>query len=93
MERAKSARRVMSVRATGTFTIIGLSDGVVLVVRAGHTMREAALVASQRLSEDGTRILGTVLNSWDPRKTPGRTYGYGYGYGQSAEAKASHPPH
>jgi polysaccharide biosynthesis transport protein len=55
-----------------------LADGVILVVRAGQTTTESARFAIQRFSEDGTRVLGTVLNSWDPRTT-GR-YGYG-GYG------------
>jgi polysaccharide biosynthesis transport protein len=52
-----------------------LADGVILVIRAGQTTTENALFASQRFAEDGTRVLGTVLNSWDP-KTTGR-YGYG----------------
>jgi capsular exopolysaccharide synthesis family protein len=56
-----------------------LSDGVVMVFRAGKTTREAAFVATQRFAEDGTRIVGTILNSWDSRKNPGHSYGYGYG--------------
>ena len=52
-----------------------LADGVILVVRAGQTTTESALFASQRFAEDGTRVLGTVLNSWDPRTS--RSYGYG----------------
>ncbi|HXC48673.1 MAG TPA: polysaccharide biosynthesis tyrosine autokinase [Candidatus Sulfotelmatobacter sp.] len=52
-----------------------LSDGVVLVIRAGQTTTESALSACQRFAEDGTRVLGTILNSWDP-KTAG-AYGYG----------------
>jgi polysaccharide biosynthesis transport protein len=50
------------------------ADGVILVIRAGQTTAESALFACQRFAEDGTRILGTVLNSWNP-KTSG---GYGY---------------
>ncbi len=49
-----------------------LADGVILVVRAGQTTTESARFAIQRFAEDGTRVLGTVLNSWDPRR-----YGYG----------------
>ena len=45
-----------------------LADGVVLVVRSAETMRDAAVAAKQRLKEDGTRVLGTILNQWDPRK-------------------------
>jgi len=52
-----------------------LADGVILVVRAGQTTTESALFASQRFAEDGTRVMGTVLNSWDP--SSGRHYGYG----------------
>src|SRR5467141_2290497 len=52
-----------------------LADGVILVIRAGQTTTESALFASQRFAEDGTRVLGTVLNSWDPKTSRG--YGYG----------------
>ncbi len=55
-----------------------LADGVILVIRSGLTTPEAAMSACQGFVEDGTRVLGTVLNGWDP-KTKGR-YGYGYGY-------------
>jgi polysaccharide biosynthesis transport protein len=47
-----------------------IADGVILVVRAGQTTTESALFARQRFAEDGTRILGTVLNSWDPKASP-----------------------
>ena len=50
--------------------IIGrLSDGVVVVVRAGRTSRDAAFAACQRLQTDGTRILGLILNDWDPNSS------------------------
>lgn len=52
-----------------------LADGVILVVRAGQTTTDSALFAVQRFAEDGTRVMGTVLNSWDPRTS--RHYGYG----------------
>lgn len=55
-----------------------LADGVILVVRSAQTTREAAGAATQRLMEDGTRILGTILNEWDPRKTSHSSYGYTY---------------
>jgi capsular exopolysaccharide synthesis family protein len=50
-----------------------LADGVILVFRSGETSRSAALAACRRFAEDGTRVLGTVLNAWDPDST-----GYGY---------------
>ena len=39
-----------------------LSDGAILVVRAGETTRDTAQAAAGRLQEDGTVLLGTVLN-------------------------------
>jgi polysaccharide biosynthesis transport protein len=41
------------------------SDGVILVLRASQTKWEAAMLACQRFDEDRTRVLGTILNSWD----------------------------
>jgi capsular exopolysaccharide synthesis family protein len=55
-----------------------LGDGVVLVVRSAETMRDAAVAAKQRLTDDGTRVIGAILNQWDPRETGQWTYGYGY---------------
>ena len=52
-----------------------LADGVILVVRAGQTTTESARFAIQRFTEDRTRVLGTILNSWDPKSSG--TYGYG----------------
>jgi len=51
-------------------------DQVILVVRAGKTTRDAALAARQRFSEDGTRVLGTILNDWNPKRSPNGYYGY-----------------
>jgi capsular exopolysaccharide synthesis family protein len=62
-------------------------DRVVLVMRAGKTTRAAALAARQRFSEDGTKVLGTILNDWDPKNSPNGYYGnynsqyYGKGRG------------
>jgi capsular exopolysaccharide synthesis family protein len=57
-----------------------LADGVILVVRSAGTMRYAAVAAKQRLTEDGTRVLGTILNQWDPRKTNNYTDACGRKY-------------
>ncbi|MBL8295586.1 MAG: polysaccharide biosynthesis tyrosine autokinase [Bryobacterales bacterium] len=51
------------------------ADGVVLVIRAGRTTQETALSAAQRFAEDGTPVLGTILNSWSQTKEYGSTYG------------------
>ena len=50
-----------------------LGDGLILVVRSGSTTRDAALLATSRLAEDGIPILGTILNFWNP-KSPGQAY-------------------
>lgn len=53
-----------------------LSDAVILVARAEQTTRDALVAASQRFSEDRTRVLGTILNCWDPKRAPAGYYGY-----------------
>jgi len=63
------------------------SDGVVLVVHAARTAREEAAAVSRRLSDDGTRVLGTILNQWDPRRTKEYVHPYGIGYSY----RTSHP--
>jgi capsular exopolysaccharide synthesis family protein len=62
-----------------------LADGVILVVRAGQTTTESALFARQRFAEDGTRVLGTVLNSWNPKTSTG----YGYGSYRNYQARVA----
>jgi capsular exopolysaccharide synthesis family protein len=52
-----------------------LSDGVILVVRAGQTAREAAAAAHHRLLADETPVLGLILNDWDPASS---VYTYQY---------------
>ena len=57
-----------------------IADGVLLVFRAGQTTRDAAIAAGQRFSEDETRVVGTILNGWDPKRSPNGYYGYYNGY-------------
>jgi capsular exopolysaccharide synthesis family protein len=52
-----------------------LSDGVILVVRASETSRDDAAAVYRRFQEDGTPVLGSILNDWNPRKSK-RGYGY-----------------
>jgi len=64
--------------------VIGrLVSAVVLVLRSGQTTRDAAQAALQRLHEDGTVVLGTILNDWNPKSS---TNGY-YGYGRSTYSR------
>jgi polysaccharide biosynthesis transport protein len=44
------------------------ADSVILVVRAGHTSREVAMLAREQLQDDGNPLLGTILNDWNPKK-------------------------
>jgi polysaccharide biosynthesis transport protein len=46
--------------------ICSQADGTVLVI-AQHTPRETAVLARQHLAEDGSQVLGTILNKWDPK--------------------------
>jgi capsular exopolysaccharide synthesis family protein len=63
------------------------ADALILIVRSGSTTRDAAQLAKTRFAEDGTPMLGTILNFWNP-KTPGYAYykyyyaGYYHYYGQ-----------
>jgi capsular exopolysaccharide synthesis family protein len=59
-----------------------ISDGVVLVLRAGQTTRGTAKAAADRFADDGIRVLGTVLNAWDPASN-GSGYYDGYSYDDS----------
>jgi succinoglycan biosynthesis transport protein ExoP len=56
------------------------ADGVILVVRAGQTDRDAAELARQRVTSAGGRVLGAVLNDPDGLVTgTGKSY-YTYDY-------------
>jgi capsular exopolysaccharide synthesis family protein len=50
------------------------SDGVVLVGRAHQTSRHSLRDVCQRLNKDGTRILGAILNDWNPKKSGRYSY-------------------
>ena len=55
-----------------------LVDGVVLVVKAGRTTREAATYARRQLRDAKAKLLGVVVNDIDPHSRGG--YGYYYYY-------------
>lgn len=55
------------------------ADGVLVVVKAQRTTRDAVRSTTRQLTGVGARIIGCVLNGYDPRK---QGYGYGYGYGR-----------
>ena len=66
------ALHISDARVIGRF-----ADAVVLVVRAGKTTRDAAMMVKQRFGEDGAPVLGTILNAWDAKRD---VYGYKYRY-------------
>jgi capsular exopolysaccharide synthesis family protein len=45
-----------------------MTDGVVLVVRAERTPEQMLLAMAEKLAQDGTPVLGTVLNNWKPAR-------------------------
>ena len=47
------------------------------MVRSAETTRDEAVGRGPAAAEDGTRVLGSILNEWDPRKT---SHSDGYGY-------------
>ena len=56
--------------------ILGRSaDAVILVIRAHRTQHESAFAAVRSFDEDGTPLLGTILNDWNPKRSPhGKPY-------------------
>ena len=60
---------------TDPVVIGNLADGVVLVIRAAHTTRDAAIYARRQLTDAKAKILGTIVNRVDPTN---RYYNYHY---------------
>jgi polysaccharide biosynthesis transport protein len=72
------------VLATADASIVAsLTDGVLLVVRAGATDRNAAQRACQQLANVGARVVGTVLN--DPGGEVAKEGDYYYPYDYAAQ--------
>lgn len=66
--------------ATDAAMLASMVDGVVMVVRAGHTERGMALEALQQLHSIGASVVGAVLNDTDARAEKYEAYGYSYAY-------------
>lgn len=65
----------------------GHVDGAILVLRAGVTSREQATTARDLFEHDRVRMVGTILNGFDPRSEGrGSYYRSYYQYKQAAEA-------
>jgi succinoglycan biosynthesis transport protein ExoP len=62
--------------------IVGhLADGVVLVIRAAHTTRDAALFAKRQLDDAKARLLGCIVNQVNPSDRYYNYYYRSYRYG------------
>lgn len=66
-------------------------DGVILIVRSGHTSRDQLARATETLRSVGARVLGSVLNMVPTGGPDAYHYGYGY-YGKSDPEAASDAP-
>ena len=65
-----------------------LADGVLLVFRAGKTTIDLATAAQRCFMEDGTHVLGTILNDWNPSQSARfRSYGSYAAAGRYGEAR------
>lgn len=51
-------------------------DAAIIVARAERTTRDALIAATKRFGEDRIRVLGTILNDWNPKRSPNGYYGY-----------------
>ena len=84
--------------------LASMVDGVLLVADAGKTSRHAVIRARENLEQVGARIMGCVLNDFDPaharsyepyvyrRYSYGRRYGGGgEGYGAGYESGSDRP--
>jgi succinoglycan biosynthesis transport protein ExoP len=56
----------------------GQSDGAILVLRAGITTREEAGTARDLFEHDGVRLVGTILNDFDPVREGKAGYYHSY---------------
>jgi capsular exopolysaccharide synthesis family protein len=75
-----------SLNLTDARVIGRLADAVVFVARAGQTTKDVAIVLSRRFLEDRTRVLGTILNDWNPHNSVKGHYSY-YSYYPTSDRK------
>jgi Mrp family chromosome partitioning ATPase len=51
-----------------------VAGGVVLVIRSGQVSRDTIMAARRRFADDGTPIVGAILNDWNIKETSGPAY-------------------
>jgi succinoglycan biosynthesis transport protein ExoP len=66
-------------------------DGVVLVVKAGTTPKDAVRHTKLLLQDINARIIGILLNNVDLHSASYSRYGYYYGYGKNTHQDSSKP--
>jgi Mrp family chromosome partitioning ATPase len=66
-----------------------MSNGVVMVVRANTRSREELRAAYQTLTEDGSPVLGTILNDWRVGRTQARAYSRYYSHYQQGNGNSA----
>lgn len=64
---------------TDAVVLSKLVDGVILVVRADHTLREDVRRSSRQIRDVGGTIFGVIVNEIDAAERGYYSYGYGYG--------------
>ena len=64
------------------------TDGVMLVVRAGKTLRDDIRRAERSIRNVGGRIIGVIVNALGPDERSGHYYSY-YGYSEAESSKQS----
>jgi capsular exopolysaccharide synthesis family protein len=69
-----------SLQLTDARVLARTADAVVFVARVGQTTVEATVALHKRFWEDHTRVLGTVLNDWNPKSATNGYYGNANGY-------------
>ena len=70
--------------------IAGQADGVILIVRSGFTMLNDAAGALDLFDRDGVRIIGTILNDFNPSKEGhGNYYRSYYRYKEHDKARSA----
>ena len=66
--------------------LAGQSDGAILIFRAGVTTRDQAATARDLIDNDGVRLVGTILNDFDPaREGQANYYSSYYRYAKQRE--------
>jgi capsular exopolysaccharide synthesis family protein len=73
---------------TDAVVLSRLSDGVILVVQAGKTVRDDLIRVRRQLADVDANVLGVILNDLDLTDKKHGYYYYAYGYGEGASEEA-----